>query len=137
MKFVLKNGVTREQAAELAKAMFEKCYLTSQNMATNSEFSHAFRILSGLVGAFANIKFCEAETFVQHVRLFLAASQGLGRSRKEGRILMHYCINEICDTFPDYSIFRVRDDSYSASIPILSYLDNWLACEDSKLEDIV
>lgn len=137
MKFVLKNGVTREQATELAKAMFEKCYLTSQSMAANSEFSHAFRILSGLVGAFANIEFCEAEIFIQHVRLFLAASQGLGRSRKEGRILMHYCIDAIRDTFPNYGIFRVRDDSYSASISILTYLDNWLACEDSKLDDIV
>lgn len=136
MKYVLMEGVTKERAGELSRAMAEKCYEASRLMALNTDFSRAFRILGGFVGAFGNPTFCESEDFKKRVQLFLAASQGIGRNKQEARVIMRFCLDAIRASFFAYcGIFRVRDDAYSGSIPILTLVDNWLSREDSTLED--
>lgn len=135
MKYVRMEGVTEERAGELSRAMAEKCYEASRLMALNTDFSRAFRILGGFVGAFGNTEFCESEDFTKCVKMFLAASQGIGRNKQEARVIMRFCLDAIRASFSYCGIFRVRDDAYSGSIPILTLVDNWLAREDSTLED--
>ena len=134
MKYVLMEGVTRERAAEVSKTMAEKCYAAARIMPANSDFSRAFRILGSFVGALGNPTFCDSTDFRKCVYLFLAATQGLGRNKKEARILMRFCIDAIREL--DSIMFRIREDSYSESIPVLTFVDNWLACDDSTLEDL-
>lgn len=135
MRYVLMKGVTEERAGELSRAMAEKCYEASRLMDLNTDFSCAFRILGGFVGAFGNMTFCESEDFTKCVQMFLAASQGIGRNKQEARVIMRFCLDAIRASFSDYRIFRVRDDAYSSSLSILTWVDNWLAREDSTLED--
>jgi len=136
MKFVIKSGVRKENAEDLAKAMFETCYNVSQRIKGKTDISRAFKILAGFVGVFGNSEFCESSNFKEIVKFFLSATQGLGRNKSEGRILMHYCIDVIILEFPDFGIFRVQKDNFTTSIPILTFIDNWLSCENSTLEDL-
>lgn len=87
------------------------------------------------MGAFSNPAFCESADFMKAVKLFLEASQGLGRSKKEARVIMRFCLDAIRGSFPYCGVFRVREDAYSSSIPILTWVDNWLVRDDSTLED--
>ena len=136
MKFVIAEGVNRERVSKLSTAMAEKCYEASRLMNEKSDFSQAFKILGRFVGVFGIPTFCETDDITKRVHLFLAASQSLGRSKSEARIVMRFCLDAIRASFSDSDIFRVRVDSHNSSIPILTWVDNWFACEGSTLEDL-
>lgn len=136
MKFVIVEGSNRERVSKLSTAMADKCYEASRLMSEKSDFSRAFWILGRFVGALGSPTFCESDDIMKRVQLFLAASQSLGRSKSESRIIMRFCLDAIRASFSDSYIFRVRDDFYYSSIPILIWVDNWLAREDSTLEEL-
>lgn len=135
MKYVLMDAVTRDRAWDISKVMADRCYEVARTMSSNSDFYRAFMILGTFVGALGNSEFCESN-FTDCLRLFLAGAQGLGRNKKEARVVMRFCLDAIRASFLDNVIFRVREDSYSNSIPVLTWVDNWFAIENSTLEDL-
>nr|DAY01571.1 MAG TPA: hypothetical protein [Caudoviricetes sp.] len=74
MKYVIMEGVNKEQVYKLSKAMVEKCYEASRLMSVKSDFSRAFLVLGGFVGAIGNPEFCEKEDFTKCVQFFFVGS---------------------------------------------------------------